>query len=58
MKLWLLVYSELSYMEIVKADDMVDALYSRSNPDDTMFALQLTNEVIEKIKGMDGDGDE
>ena len=37
---------------------MVDALYSRSNPDDTMFALQLTNEVIEKIKGMDGDGDE
>lgn len=57
MKLWLLVYSELSYMDVVKADSMVDAIYSRSNPEDTMFAIQLTSEVIEKIKEMDGDGD-
>lgn len=55
MKLWLLVYSDLNYMDIVKADDMGDAIYSRSNPEDIMFALQLTSEVIEKIKEMDGD---
>lgn len=50
--IWIVVRSDLTWMNVVKAETADDAIFRVSDTKDVSFVLKLTDEAIEEIKNL------
>ena len=56
--LFLVVLSDIDYAKVIEAESMLDAIWNEKYHGDVMFALQLPDDAVQKIKEWkDGEGD-
>lgn len=50
--IWIVVRSDLSWMNVVEAETADEAIFRVSDSKDVSFILKLTDEAIEEIKNL------
>lgn len=50
--IWIVIRSDLTWMNVVKAETADDAIFKVSDTKDVSFVLKLTDEAIEEIKNL------